>query len=215
MSPARRRLVATRLPLLRLEPGPWLGRPAMLFDPPKRAIWMEIGFGAGEHLAQVAARHPDIGFIGCEPYLNGVASLLARIEAGRLDNIRIWNEDSRPLLESLGPACLERVIVLFPDPWPKRRHAARRLIAPATLDQLARIMADGALLRLASDDRGYIRWALSALLRHPDFLWEAERADDWRLRPADQPETRYEAKARAKGIAPVFLTLRRRPRDAG
>jgi tRNA (guanine-N7-)-methyltransferase len=174
-----------------------------------RAVWLEVGFGGGEHLCAQAASHPDIGLIGCEPFLNGVASALKQIARDRLNNIRLHADDARQVIETLAPASLDRVFVLFPDPWPKSRHAKRRFISPAALDALARVMAPGAQLRVASDDPGYIRWALGQLLAHPGFAWTAARADDWRSRPADQPPTRYEEKARAKGISPVFLVFRR------
>jgi len=190
-------------------PEPFENRPAG----PYREVWLEVGFGAGEHLAAQAASHPDIAFIGCEPFLNGVAAALARIEGDRLNNVRIYDDDARVLLDFLAPDSVGRVFVLFPDPWPKTRHARRRFISFETLDALARVMAEGAELRFASDDRACQRWALSALARHPDFVWRARSAADWRRRPADQPPTRYEEKARAKGEKPVFLVFARGSRD--
>lgn len=221
LSARRRQLLATVLPYIAVAPE---ARPPgfdarTLFEgggayaaPTIDQIWLEVGFGAGEHLAAQAAEHPDIGFVGCEPYLNGVAAVLARIDEEGLANIRVHPDDARAVIERLGAECISRVFVLFPDPWPKARHARRRFISRETLDLLARMMTDGAELRIASDDMGYIRWALAALLRHPDFTWCAERPDDWRRRPADQPATRYERKARADGITPVFLVFRRRDR---
>jgi tRNA (guanine-N7-)-methyltransferase len=191
-------------------PGPFESRPAA----PYRAVWLEVGFGAGEHLVAQAQAHPDIAFIGCEPFLNGVAAALARIDRGELDNLRIYDDDARVLLDHLAPGSLGRVFVLFPDPWPKARHARRRFISAATLDALARVMAEGAELRFATDDPVCLRWALSALISHPDFAWAARSPADWRQRPADQPPTRYEQKARAKGAAPVFLVFVRAPRTA-
>ncbi len=183
---------------------------AALFPRAMTDFWLEIGFGAGEHLAWQAARHPDIGMIGCEPFVNGVTSLLRRIEETELDNIRIHADDARPLIDSLPDAAIGRCFLLFPDPWPKTRHHRRRFIQPATLDALARILADDAEFRLASDDAGLIDWMLYQLRRHPAFRWTARRAEDWRTRPEDWPETRYEAKA-LHG-RPAYLIARRIPR---
>lgn len=188
--------------------------PTALFSRPPSAIWLEIGFGGGEHLAAQAAAHPGIGFIGCEPFVNGVAALLARIERDDLDMIRVHADDARPLIEALPDAAIGRVFVLFPDPWPKRRQQKRRIIQDDILDQLARIMVDGAELRLATDDPGYLAWMLERLMRHAAFAWLAEGPEDWRERPPDWPPTRYEEKARAQGRCCTYLRFRRRPRDA-
>jgi tRNA (guanine-N7-)-methyltransferase len=186
--------------------------PANLFADAPREIWLEIGFGGGEHLAEIATQHPDIGFIGCEVFENGIAKLLREIERRGLGNIRIHPDDARPLLAALSPRSIGRVFILFPDPWPKARHHKRRLVAPATLDRLADIMTDGAELRLATDDPGYLSWMLEHVTRHPAFCWTARRAADWRERPPDSPPTRYEAKARAAGRSPAFLRFKRRRR---
>ena len=180
-----------------------------LFEAEPDEVWLEVGFGAGEHLAAQAAAHPSIGFIGCEPFMNGVAALLSRIDAQGLGNVRIYPDDARPLLRALPDAVIGRCFVLFSDPWPKTRHHERRFVSPATLDQLARVMADGAELRLASDDPGLVEWMLSHTLRHPAFAGTAQHAGDWRERPPDWPQTRYEAKAVAAGRTPVFLRFRR------
>lgn len=180
---------------------------AALFPRPVRALWLEIGFGAGEHLAWQAAQHPDIGLIGCEPFINGVSSLLRLIDDRHLDNIRIHPDDARPLIDALPDAAVGRCFILFPDPWPKTRHHRRRFVRPETLDALARVLADDAELRLASDDAGLVDWMLFHLRRHPAFRWTARRAADWRMRPADWPATRYEAKA-LHG-RPVYLAFRR------
>ena len=184
---------------------------ATLF-PDKRDIWFEIGFGGGEHLAWQAERNPGIGFIGAEPFVNGVAKLLTRIEDEGLNNIRIHHGDARPLMAALPEAGVSRLFVLYPDPWPKRRHWKRRLINPEFLGEAARILADCGELRLASDIPGYIGWTLTRLFRHPHFDWTAERPSDWRVRPSDWPATRYEGKARAAGRSPTYLTFLRRPR---
>jgi tRNA (guanine-N7-)-methyltransferase len=186
--------------------------PACLFPQSPRDIWLEIGFGGGEHLAEQAGRHPDIGFIGCEVFENGVAKLLSEVERRELANIRIFADDVRPLLAALPPRSIARVFILFPDPWPKARHHKRRLVAPVTLDRLAEIMTDGAELRLATDDPGYQSWMLEHATSHPAFAWSAQRPGDWRDRPDDWPATRYEEKARKAGRTPIFLRFKRRPR---
>jgi tRNA (guanine-N7-)-methyltransferase len=185
---------------------------ARLFDTPRAAIWLEVGFGGGEHLAWQAAHNPTVGLIGCEPFVNGVVSALGHIQAATLVNVRIWPEPAAPLLDALPDACLGRAFVLFPDPWPKVRHQKRRFVQRANLDRLARLLADGAELRLATDDPDYRRWMLAETLDHGAFAWLARRPADWRERPVDWPATRYEAKARAAGRPPVFLRFARRPR---
>ncbi len=182
-----------------------------LFRPGVDRVWLEIGFGGGEHLAWQAEANPDVGIIGCEPFINGVASLLKQIDDRGLDNIRIHANDARDLLETLPDACLDRVFILFPDPWPKARHHRRRIVAPATLEQLARIMRPGTELRLATDHADYGRWMLRHLIRHPAFRWRARRPADWRQRPEDWPATRYEAKAIAAGRACLYLSFERTP----
>jgi tRNA (guanine-N7-)-methyltransferase len=189
--------------------------PTSLFDRPVDAVWLEIGFGAGEHLAAQAAAHPDTGFIGSEVFENGVAKLLAEIEQRRLANIRLFLDDARLLLASLSDASLARVFILFPDPWPKLRHHKRRIVSRTTLDALARVMIDGGELRLATDDRDYLAWMLEHATAHPELEWLARRPGDWRERPADWPQTRYEQKAIAAGRPPIFLRFRRRPRQMG
>jgi tRNA (guanine-N7-)-methyltransferase len=187
--------------------------PAALFTQPPRSIGLEIGFGGGEHLAAWAEREPASGFIGCEVFENGIVRLLGAIERKNLDNIRVFAGDARLLLGALPPASLDRVFVLFPDPWPKRRHHKRRLFNRGTADALAAIMTDGAELRIATDDPPYLRAILALLTAHPAFLWLAAGPSDWRSRPADWPPTRYEQKARAAGRVPSFLRLKRRPRQ--
>ncbi len=179
--------------------------PASLFPHRPEAVWLEIGFGGGEHLAAQAEAHRGIGFIGAEPYINGVAGLLARIRSAGLDNIRLWPNDIRLLLPAFPAASLGRVFVLFPDPWPKARHHKRRLIARPFLDELARVLAPGGELRLATDDPDYLTWMLAQVTAHPAFRWLARRADDWRVRPADWPATRYEGKALAQGRKSTYL----------
>ena len=188
--------------------------PRSPFAPAPAAFALEIGFGGGEHLAAQAAAHPETGFIGCEVFENGIAKLLVEIERRRLANVRIFPDDARLLLAALPAECLDRVFVLFPDPWPKARHQKRRLVSAETLDRLAVLMRDGAELRLATDDSDYLSWMLERTTAPPEFEWLARRADDWRRRPEDWPATRYEAKAIAAGRRPAFLRFRRRERAA-
>jgi tRNA (guanine-N7-)-methyltransferase len=182
---------------------------AALFGNARPSIWLEIGFGGGEHLAQLAEQHPQTGFIGCEVFENGIVKLLGQIERRRLDNIRIFPDDARLIMAALPPASVDRVFMLFPDPWPKRRQHKRRIVSRETLDALAEIMTDNAELRMATDDADYLSWILEHITAHPAFEWLARRPADWRERPPDWPPTRYEAKARAAGRLPAFLRVRR------
>ena len=207
----RRRLAESLLPCLTLTvPDVQTLDPRTLFATRPAAVWLEIGFGSGEHLAAQAEQHPAIGFIGCEIFENGIARLISDIARRGLGNIRIFADDARVLLDCLLPASIGRVFVLFPDPWPKLRHHKRRLVARATLDRLASVMQPGTELRLATDDPGYLAWTLELLTAHPDFVWTARRPADWRERTPDWPATRYEEKARAAGRAPAFLRFIRR-----
>jgi tRNA (guanine-N7-)-methyltransferase len=215
-------LVETLLPRLnfRLREK---AHPAGYFDNDIEDVWLEIGFGAGEHLLWQAAHHPHVGLIGAEPYEAGVAKLLSKLDAlssargsgdgdkpeplpppdcpglrgrgGLLPNIRIYQGDARDVIEALPDASLGRVFLLFPDPWPKRRHLKRRFIQIRALNALARVMKAGAEFRFASDDAGYVAWALEHVLAHECFAWMAERPRDWLTRPNDWPITRYEQKA--------------------
>ncbi len=184
--------------------------PRSLFDFSPQETWLEIGFGGGEHLAAQARAHPQTGFIGCEPFINGVAKLIAAIDDECLNNIRIYDDDARDMLESLADGSISRVFLLFPDPWHKKRHNKRRFVSPENLDQLARIMRPGAILRIASDIPDYIRWTMRHIRAHPDFNWLANSPDDWRIRPDDWPSTRYEAKAIREGRTPCYLSFTRK-----
>ena len=168
-------------------------------------VWLEIGFGAGEHLLWQAEHHPRVGLIGAEPYEGGVAKLLSKLRGTQ--NIRIHEGDAREIVDALPDASIGRAFILFPDPWPKTRHHKRRFVQMEILDRLARVLKPGAELRFASDDAGYLAWTLERLSAHPAFEWMAERACDWTARPADWPQTRYEAKA-LHG-PPAFLRFRR------
>lgn len=195
-------LFDTLLPKIALPEGPL--DLAQLF-PGARAFAFEVGFGGGEHLAALARANPGIGYIGCEPFQNGVAKLLTTVDAEGLSNVRIHMNDARDVLPRLPASSLSAAYVLFPDPWPKFRHAKRRFVQEATLDQLWRVLKPTCEFRVATDDDGYKTWALMQLMRDTRFRWTAEGADDWRVRPADWPATRYEAKALAAGRTPVYL----------
>ena len=171
-------------------------------------LWLEVGFGAGEHLVWQAKAHPDVGLIGAEPYEMGVAKALTKLAESPLNNVRLYEGDGREIIEKLPDASLGRFFLLFPDPWPKTRHHKRRFLQLEMLDQLARVLKPGAELRFATDDKSYLPFALERLMAHPDFVWLAEGPADWKTRPADWPPTRYETKA-IKGPA-VFLRFARR-----
>ncbi len=166
---------------------------------------LEVGFGGGEHLAAQAKLHPATGFIGCEPFENGVAKLLTQVRAAGLCNVRAHMNDARGVLKRIPDACLSRVYVLFPDPWPKFRHHKRRFIEPGTLDEVARALLHGGELRVATDHPDYARWVLMHLLADRRFTWPATSAADWRDRPHDWVPTRYEQKALAAGRPCVYL----------
>ena len=172
--------------------------------PAAREVWLEVGFGGGEHMAAQAARSPDTLIIGAEPFLNGVASALRHVEEADLQNVRIHDGDVRELMARMPDACLTSVFVLFPDPWPKARHNKRRLIQAQTIAELARLLKPGGRLRFATDWADYADWTLERVLAGRLFAWPAERADDWRVPPADHITTRYEEK-RLGDCAPVFL----------
>lgn len=186
--------------------------PLELFGPEVREVWLEIGFGSGEHLAAQAERHPGVGLIGCEPFLNGVARLLGIIAERNLSNIRILVADARLFLPNLAEDSIARCFALFSDPWPKYRHRARRFISTDSLNQLARVLKDEALLRLASDQSVLVRWMMEHLWYHPDFSWSARCPQDWREPPSDWIPTRYQQKALAESRCPVYLDFARRPR---
>jgi tRNA (guanine-N7-)-methyltransferase len=174
-----------------------LGRP--LAGLGAKQIFLEIGFGGGEHLLWQAAQHPHVTLIGCEPFEDGVVKVLTRLEDGKLTNIRIHMGDARDVLRALPDASIARAFILFPDPWPKRKHQKRRLVNPQTLSLLARVLKLGAELRIGTDIGDYARTLLLAVLAEPQLRWQASSPDDWRVRPADWPETRYEAKAAREG----------------
>jgi len=198
-----------------LSPGPvsWEENPdrhpldiAALFE--GRPLWLEIGFGGGEHLVHQAVRNPQVGIIGCEPYINGVAMLLGRIREAGAGNLRVHPGDARDLFDVLPEGSVERAFLLYPDPWPKKRHHRRRFVTPEHLAPLARVMAPGAIFRVATDIPDYVRQTLEEVPRH-GFAWLAERPRDWREPWEDWHSTRYEQKALREGRVPHYLTFRR------
>jgi tRNA (guanine-N7-)-methyltransferase len=175
-----------------------------------RPLALEVGFGKGEHLAFQAARRPHWGFLGAEPYLNGVAGLLAEIRARGLDNVRIHRGDALDLLERLPDDALEAVYLLHPDPWPKARHAKRRFVNPGPLALVAAKLKPGGEFRIATDHVGYLRHSLGVMQQMEDFEWTAETAEDWTRIPEDWPDTRFAEKARRLGHEVWRLIYRRR-----
>lgn len=208
LKPRQAALFETLLPRVAL-PDPAAGAidPRALM-PEATGTWLEIGFGGGEHLAEQAARHPETLMIGCEPFLNGVGSALRHIEERGLRNIRLHAGDARAVMTALPDASLDRVMILFPDPWPKTRHSKRRLVQAETAVEFARLLRPGGRLRFVTDWKDYAAWALDRLERTPGLRWTAEVADDWRRAPADHVTTRYEEK-RLGDTPPVFLDFAR------
>jgi len=179
-----------------------------LFSFLPQEIWLEVGFGGGEHLATQAVLHPTIGFIGCEPFVNGVASLLVHIQKHSLTNVRIVKDDVRLLLARLPAHSLSRVFILFPDPWPKNRHHKRRIIQEGTIKTLAHVLKNGGLLYMATDDPSYARWMQDLMKQHPLFVPLLEGRKNVYERPKDWPLTRYEQKGLFQGRTPVYLTYK-------
>lgn len=207
LHPRQAKLVETLLPQLQ----PDLSKPpADWFAKPVDGLVLEIGFGGGEHLAARAAEHPHIGHIGCEPFLNGVAKLLIEVEERPLDNVAVHDDDARALLAALPDACLDAAYLLYPDPWPKKRHNKRRFVNPENLAQLFRVLKPQGRLLVASDIADYLNWTLAQMKAQGGFDWQASSAADWHSPPQGWPGTRYEKKALAAGRRPGYLTFLRR-----
>ena len=207
LRPGRAGLMDTLLPELSLD----LSSGALdlkALKPGAAGVWLELGFGAGEHLAAQAAAHPDVLVLGAEPFLNGAASALRHVHDQDLTNVRLHAGDGRELIAALPDGSIDRVFILFPDPWPKTRHHKRRLINDETVAELARVMKPGATVRFCTDWADYVGWTLERFGRCKAFAWIAARADDWRRPPEDHVTTRYEQK-RLGDCAPVFLEFRR------
>jgi tRNA (guanine-N7-)-methyltransferase len=203
-------LIAQLLPRLALDiSGPAPTDAADLFGPPARAIRLEIGFGGGEHLVAEARTHQETGFIGCEPYINGMAKILAQIEAHDIRNIRLFAGDAAELLAWLPARTLARIDLIHPDPWPKRRHWKRRFVQDATIAAMAHALKDGGEFRFVSDIDDYCAWTLAHLARSADFAWTAERASDWREPWSGYTMTRFGHKAEREGRRASYLRFRK------
>jgi tRNA (guanine-N7-)-methyltransferase len=203
-------LIENLLPHLSIDiavPGP--PELATLFDPKVESIRLEIGFGGGEHLVAEAQAFPRIGFIGCEPYVNGMAKILTQIEANNIGNIKLFAGDAAELLAWAPPQSLDRVDLIHPDPWPKRRHWKRRFVQDATVAAMARVLKPKSEFRFVCDIDDYVAWTLKHLVRAPDFFWTAEQASDWRLPWPDYTMTRYGRKAEREGRRAAYLRFRR------
>ena len=202
-------LFETLLPRLAIDLREPAQDPAALFPSAVDDVHLEIGFGGAEHLIARAKADPRIGFIGAEPFVNGIAKALAAIDTEALANIRLHHADAVELLDWLPPASVGRVDLLYPEPWPKRRHWKRRFVNEDNIARLARVLRVGGEFRFATDWPNYAEWTLLRLLRAAAFAWTAKRADDWRKPWPDFGGTRYERKAVREGRAPAYLTFRR------
>ncbi len=205
LSPRQESLLRDLLPRVAVAPKAPL---ANIAD--AKQIWLEIGFGGGEHLVWQAEKNPGIHLIGCEPFEEGVVKVLTAIEDNNLSNIAIHPDDAREILPAMPEASLDRIFILFPDPWPKRKHQKRRLISRSLLTSLARVMKPGAELRIGTDIPDYARTILMAFQSSPEFTWNSSRPSDWQIRPPDWPQTRYEQKAVREGRRSCYLFYRRR-----
>jgi tRNA (guanine-N7-)-methyltransferase len=203
-------LIEQLLPRLSLDigsPGP--PDLAGLFGPPVRDVRLEIGFGGGEHLTAEALAFPAVGFIGCEPYVNGMAKILAQIEANKIGNIRLLAGDATELLAWVPPGSLARIDLIHPDPWPKRRHWKRRFVQDTSVAAMARALKPDGEFRFVSDIADYCAWTLAHLSRSTDFVWTAERSSDWRLPWTGYTMTRYGRKAEREGRVATYLRFRK------
>ncbi len=215
LSERQKRLLAEALPRFAIARdllgGDGEVSPAAFFDRPHDRYALEIGFGKGEFLLARAMAEPDTGFIGAEPYLNGVVALVDAMLAAGVTNIRIHPDDARDLLERLRPASLDAVYLIHPDPWPKRRHAKRRFVNPENLDLVTRVLKPGGRFLVVSDDPVYQRWTAIVMANRADFSWTANGPADWLNPPPEWRETRYAGKAAAEGRRDVFFVYRRLP----
>lgn len=182
---------------------------ASIFPVPVERIRLEIGCGGGEHLLHRAAQYPATGFIGVEPFVNSMGKLCSALSDGKHPNIRLYDDDAIQLLDWLPDSCLDQIDLLYPDPWPKRRHWKRRFVSKVNLDRFARVLKPNGLLLFASDVDSYVNWTLAACRDHPDFSWQAEGPDDWLMSYEGWPGTRYEAKAMKAGRRPAYLRFLR------
>lgn len=181
-----------------------------LFEAKVDGVRLEIGFGGGEHLHHETGRYPQTGFIGVEPFVNGMAKMLAALDGEPRSNLRLYDEDATAVLDWLPDASLSGIDLFYPDPWHKRRHWKRRFVSDANLDRFARVLKPGAKFRFASDIEHYVNWTLQHCRRHPAFDWQAEGPSDWNDAYEGWPGTRYEAKAFREGRRAAYLTFIRR-----
>jgi tRNA (guanine-N7-)-methyltransferase len=210
LRPGQATLIETRLPELLLDIGaPPPKRLEALFAEPVQAVFLEIGFGGAEHLIHEALSRPGTGFIGIEPFLNGLAKAVSAIDRHGLRNVRLYDQDAGPLLDWMPVESLARIDLLYPDPWPKRRHWKRRFVNRQNLDRIARVLRPSGLFRFVSDIPSYVDWTLIEVIRHGGLAWTAERADDWRRPSPGWPGTRYERKALSEGRRPAYLVFRK------
>ncbi|WEX09259.1 tRNA (guanosine(46)-N(7))-methyltransferase TrmB [Chelativorans sp. AA-79] len=210
LRPQQSAALETLLPRLRIElDSPAPNDSGDLFRERVQEVRLEIGFGGGEHLLTEVQRHPEIGFIGVEPFVNGMAKLTSALEGNMPPNLRLYDDDATQLLDWLPGASVWRIDLLYPDPWPKKRHWKRRFVNQANLDRFARVMRPGGLFRFASDIESYVNWTLLACRAHPAFAWVAGSAEDWHTPYKGWPGTRYEAKAIREGRRPTYLTFAR------
>jgi len=208
LRPQQLAAVETLLPKLKLElAAPPPADIRLLFDRPVDDVRLEIGFGGGEHLLEELKRHPDTGFVGVEPFVNGMAKLVSGLEGIPPPNLRLHDDDATQLLDWLPNASLSGIDLFYPDPWPKKRHWKRRFVNRTNLDRFARVLRPGGRFRFASDIDSYVNWTLLHCKAHPAFAWKAESADDWRRPYEGWPGTRYEAKAIREGRRPAYLTF--------
>jgi len=210
LRPAQAESMRALLPRYRLdiEAGP----PADMgeaFDANVTAIRLEIGFGGGEHLLHRAAQSPQIGFIGVEPFVNGMAKCISALAVSPRSNVRVYDDDATRLLDWLPAGSIDHIDLLYPDPWPKKKHWKRRFVSPRNLDRMARVLRPGGRFCFASDIDSYVNWTLRLCLAHADFVWPAQTAADWRNPFRDWPGTRYESKALREGRTPAYLTFLR------
>ena len=182
---------------------------AVLFPDPVEKVRLEIGFGGGEHLIHRALENPETGFIGVEPFVNSMAKLLSSVETHGARNIRVHDDDATELLDWLPDACLDQIDLLYPDPWPKKKHWKRRFVSQVNLDRFHRVLKPGGLFCFASDIDTYVNWTLQHIHQHGGFVWTARNASDWLTPFANWPSTRYEAKARREGRSSAYLTFRK------
>lgn len=207
LSARQQGLIDTLLPHLTIPDGePASIDPLSLFEG-VQDVWLEIGFGGAEHFLEQASRHPHVGLIGCEPFIEGMAKALTGIESRGLTNTRLWMDDAREMMARLTPNSLARAFILFPDPWPKKRQQKRRLIQDAFIEELVRLVKPGGQVRFATDVMSYADEALWRFTKNSSVEWLATRADDWRKPPIDHVTTRYESK-QLGDCAPVWLDFR-------